>query len=122
MRSWLRGGVGGGGSHSVDPGSLLLLAIPVLLLFMITSQNRRRKRETAGVQAALAPGARVMTTSGMYATVTALEGDEITLETAPGQTSRWNRQAVGRVVTPVEAEPAAADDEPPPVGKTPPTG
>lgn len=95
----------------MDAGSLLLLAIPVLLLFMITSQNRRRKREIANVQSGLAPGSRVMTTSGMYGTVTAIEGDEVVLESAPGQVTRWNRQAMGRIITPVEAGTADTDEE-----------
>jgi preprotein translocase subunit YajC len=108
----------------VDAGSLVLLAIPVLLLFMITSQNRKRKREVAGVQSALAPGARVMTTSGMYATVMAIEGDEVTLETAPGVTSQWNKQAVGRVISPVEPQPPAEQtgEEPPAAGPNPTAG
>ena len=95
----------------MDAGSLLLLAIPVLLLFMITSQNRRRKREIANVQSGLAPGSRVMTTSGMYGTVTAIEGDEVVLESAPGQVTRWNRQAMGRIIAPVEAGTADTDEE-----------
>lgn len=108
----------------MDPGSLLLLAIPVLLLYMITSQNRRRKREAAGVQSALAPGVRVITTSGMYATVTAIEGDEVTLETAPGVTSQWSKQAVGRVISPVEPPPPVEQpgEEPPAAGPNPSTG
>jgi preprotein translocase subunit YajC len=85
-----------GGNNSV--GTLLLL-MAVGLLFLAFSRGRRQRREALGVQRRLAPGTEVMTTSGLYATVVAVEGDALTLETGPGQRSRWDKRAVARIIT-----------------------
>jgi len=42
------------------------------------------------------PGSVVMTGAGMFGTIVSVEDDQVTLETAPGQTSKWLRQAVVR--------------------------
>jgi preprotein translocase subunit YajC len=78
----------------------LLLAIPLVLLVLLTLQGRRRGRALRDAQSQVTPGAVVMTGAGMFATVVSVDGDQVTLETSPGQTSRWLRQAVVRVVTP----------------------
>jgi preprotein translocase subunit YajC len=51
------------------------------------------------MQSALAPGARVMTTSGMYADVVSVDDDGLVLEIAPGVEARFVKQAVMQVVT-----------------------
>ena len=78
------------------------LLLPVLLvaafwLFIIRPQ-RNRARELARVQGALTPGQTVMTGGGLFATVAAVDDDEVLLEVAPGVQSRYSRQAVVRVV------------------------
>jgi preprotein translocase subunit YajC len=97
--------------YAVRPESLLLLVLMGGLLFMMFSRSRRQQREAAQLQSRLAPGSRVMTTAGLYATVVAIEGDAIVLETGPGQTSRWDRRAVSRVLPEEVAEPIAGADE-----------
>jgi preprotein translocase subunit YajC len=79
--------------------SLILFALPVGLFLWLGSRTRRQQREAANLQAGLTEGSRIMTTAGLYATVVALEGSVVTLETAPGQHSRWDRRAVARVLT-----------------------
>lgn len=91
---------------------IILLIIPVVLIVLLTMQNRRRRRELQAAQSALLLGARVMTGAGMFGTVVSLDGDQVTLETAPGQTSVWLRQAIVRVVTPGPGDGAS------PVGTT----
>jgi len=85
---------------------VLLFIIPLVLILLLTMQGRRRRRDLMNAQQRLAPGAVVMTGAGLFGTVVAVDGDQVTLETAPGQTSRWLRQAVVRVITPA---PAAED-------------
>ena len=87
--------------------------LPLILIFgvfwlLIMRPARMRQRQVMAVQASLQPGAKVLTTSGLYATVHAIDNDMVTLEVAPGVFSRYTRQAVVRVV----AEPATPDVPP----------
>jgi preprotein translocase subunit YajC len=91
----------------VRPENLLLLALLAGLLFLMFSRTRKQQREAQQIQAGLTVGVEVMTTAGLYATVVAIEDQVVTLETSPGQTSRWDRRAVSRVLTPA----TAVDDE-----------
>ncbi|RKS77730.1 preprotein translocase subunit YajC [Motilibacter peucedani] len=96
---------------------LLLIAGVFWLLVLRPAQARRQ--QAAQVQAELAPGARIVTTSGLFATVLAVEGDVMLLETAPGVTSRWARGALGRVLDPDDSlhpDDRLDPDDPPPDG------
>jgi preprotein translocase subunit YajC len=102
----------------VDPVSFLLLLLAVGLLFMVYARIRRQQREVAELaelQAGLAAGAEVMTGGGLFATVVDVEGEVVTLETAPGQESRWDRRAIVRIVAdavdPEDLAEEDADDE-----------
>jgi preprotein translocase subunit YajC len=95
----------------VRPENLLLLALMGGLLFFMFSRTRKQQREAQQIQAGLTVGAEVMTTAGLYAIVVALEDQIVTLETAPGQTSRWDRRAVARVLTATPAVDDEDDDE-----------
>ena len=95
--------------------NLLLVLLMAGLLFMLFSRTRRQQREAQKLQTSLSVGAEVMTTAGLYATVVELPDGAVVLETGPGQTSRWDRRAIARVIPP--AEPVAVeaedrDDEP----------
>jgi len=91
----------------VRASGLLLVAIPLVLLVMLTMQGRRRGRELRAAQSQVRPGAVVMTGAGMFGTVVAVENDQVTLETAPGQTSQWLRQAIVKVITPAPRDTSA---------------
>ncbi len=84
-----------------------------VLIVLMFQRGSRQKKEAAQVQAGLTPGAEVMTASGLYATVIEVVEEKVTLQTAPGQISTWDRRAVARIVSPgaVEepAEPTAPD-------------
>jgi preprotein translocase subunit YajC len=79
--------------------SLILFVLLGGLLLLMVSRTRRQQRETANLQAGLTEGSRIMTTAGLYATVVELDGAVVTLETAPGQRSRWDRRAVAKILT-----------------------
>jgi preprotein translocase subunit YajC len=95
--------------------NLLLLALPLVLLFLLFSRARRQQQTLLTAQHQAQPGARIITTAGLHATVVEVDGDVVVLETGPGQTSRWAVQAIGRVVEPAPETPASperlADDD-----------
>jgi preprotein translocase subunit YajC len=109
-------------------GSLLfMLAIVVGLYFVMIRPGRKRMAHMQAVQSNLAPGREVVTTAGMYGTVTELDEDNgtVTLEIAPGVAAKFARGAVMKVVdeplpdgtstasgdVPEQAIPAPGDDE-----------
>lgn len=92
-------------------GSILpLILLVVVFYFLLIRPQRKRQQEAVQMQNSLAPGARVMTTTGLFATVVAVDDEDVILEVAPGIETRWVKAAIGRVVTPGDAP--ASDDEP----------
>ena len=74
-----------------------LLAFGLYLLAI--RPQRARARALAAVQAAAAPGKRVITTAGIHATVVAVEeGGLLVLEIAPGVHVRFVTAAVVRIL------------------------
>ena len=93
---------GSGGSAGLLIWLVLLAAIFYLL---ILRPSRRRQQQAVQVQSHLVPGVEVMTTSGLYGTVSAVEDDVVVIEVAPGVTNRYTKQAIMRVLTPAEEMP-----------------
>jgi len=79
--------------------SVILLVLIAGLFFLMVNRTRRQQREVQNVQQHLTVGSRIMTTAGLLATIVAVDDATVTLETAPGQTSQWDRRAVARLVT-----------------------
>ena len=75
--------------------SVLIFALPVLLIIFMVFSQRRRQREVRSLQAALAVGDEVTTTSGLYGTIKSLDDSTTTLEISPGVTVRFDRRAIG---------------------------
>jgi preprotein translocase subunit YajC len=86
----------------------LLLLVAIFYLFLIAPQ-RRRARAQQDMLGKLRPGAQVVTTAGMFATVVQVGDDDVHLEIAPGVVSRYARAAISRVLSDGEA-PDADDD------------
>ena len=83
---------------------ILLPMFVALLLVMVFSARKQKKVIAAQqeMQDRLKPGDRVMTTSGLYATVADASDDTtIDLEIADGVVTTWLRQAVREKVGPV---------------------
>jgi preprotein translocase subunit YajC len=78
------------------------------LLIIRPSRNRQKAQQRLVDQ--LAVGARVMTTSGLYAEVAEINDDGVLLEVAPGVTMRWTKAAVARILPEPDAEDDAEDD------------
>ncbi|MBD5787587.1 preprotein translocase subunit YajC [Cellulosimicrobium terreum] len=101
----------------MDISFILILALAAGAMFLMTSRTRKQQRQAQNFRSELAPGQEVMTGSGMFGTIVDVddEADIITIESIPGQQSRWLRAAIAkRVDEPVEEteeEPAEGVDE-----------
>ncbi|MFD7658247.1 preprotein translocase subunit YajC [Actinosynnema sp. NPDC059797] len=91
------------------PLMLVLLAVP---LFLSARKQKRAVAEQQALLQSLEPGDRIMTTSGLFATVADASDDTtIDLEVAPGVVTTWLRQAVReKVVAEDETTDAVVDD------------
>lgn len=82
-----------------DLASVLpFVLIALVFYFLILRPQRRRQQTLVATQSALAPGAEVMLTSGIYGRVASLNDETIQLEVSPGTHVTVLRQAVARVV------------------------
>jgi len=94
----------------------LLIGLVVLfgLLYFVTIRPQRRRQQAAQqTQRNVEPGARVRTTAGMYATVVAVEDQDVILEVAPGVEARFMRRAIMDVVPDsTETEYSEAPEDP----------
>ncbi|MFG1710086.1 preprotein translocase subunit YajC [Nonomuraea sp. M3C6] len=94
-------------------GSILpLILLVVVFYFLLIRPQRKRQQESVRMQNSLAPGARVMTTTGLFGTVVTVDNEDVVLEIAPGIETRWVKAAIGRVVTPGDAPVADEQAEP----------
>jgi preprotein translocase subunit YajC len=96
-------------SGAATLGSSLVLFLPLLALvgYVFYSQ-RKRQRSFADLQSALAVGDEVVTTSGMFGTIAAMDAKSVTLDAGGGVRLRFDRRAVGMKSSP----PAPADGQP----------
>jgi preprotein translocase subunit YajC len=102
---------------------IIIIALVAFFWFVMIRPQRNRQRRIVDQQNNVAPGARVRTTAGMYATVVEVDGDDVILEVAPGVETRYVKRAIMEVLPDPEAEAAydgdgesedyAADDEVP---------
>jgi preprotein translocase subunit YajC len=85
-------------------GQLLPLVILVVLFWLlIIRPARNRQRQAQQTQSSLRAGQSVLTTAGLYATVSGVEDNAVLLDVAPGVTCRYAKAAVARI----EHDPAA---------------
>jgi preprotein translocase subunit YajC len=82
---------------------ILLPIMLVGLVAMMFFSSRKRKKQAADLESKVAIGAKVMLTSGIFGTVTAIDGDRITIETAPKNKMTVIKGAVRVVEDKVEA-------------------
>jgi preprotein translocase subunit YajC len=101
----------------MDPNTAQLLFFGVIILVIVGlmfRNGRKRQRDASAMSTGLRPGAEIMTASGIYGTVTAIDEAEnkITLRTGPTSEITVHRQAVGRIVTPVADDGTQLNGEP----------
>lgn len=96
---------GGGGITLLLP----LILIVGMIWFMSRTQKKQRQRQ-ADTVAALAPGSKVITTSGLVGIVEETDDEYVTLEISEGVLVQVVKAAIGRVVPEEDAaEDTAAD-------------
>jgi preprotein translocase subunit YajC len=99
-------------SGGTNPTFLILIVVVFVgFYFLMIRPQRRRQQRVQQQQNSITPGARVRTTAGMYATVVAVDGDDVILEVAPDIEVRYMKRAIMDVVG--EGDPADyAEDAP----------
>jgi preprotein translocase subunit YajC len=82
---------------------LLMFGLLGVMMYFMSRRQRRAQEQQLALQNSLSVGDRVMTTSGLYGTVTDTDNDQtISIEIAPGVETEWLRAAVREKVGPVE--------------------
>ncbi|WP_216206114.1 preprotein translocase subunit YajC [Amycolatopsis aidingensis] len=98
---------------------LLLMLVVAIPLIMGTRKQKKAMAQQQELQNSLSDGDRVMTTSGLYATVAdASDESTIDLEIADGVVTTWLRQAVREKINPVLDEDGDEDTEDEAVAET----
>ena len=82
----------------------------VAWFFLIRPQQRRMRAHQA-VVADLNEGDEVMTTSGIFGTITSMDGDVLQVEVAPGVELRMVKNAIARRTGPETSPPDTAHDD-----------
>jgi preprotein translocase subunit YajC len=100
-----------GSSGSSEWLLIIVVLVVIFYIVMIRPQSKRR-RQVMQQQRAVQPGQRVRTTAGMYATVVAVEDDDVILEVAPGVESRFVKRAIMEVLPDDNADGTGYDGEP----------
>ena len=93
----------GDGSFAVT--LLFMAAIGGAMYFLMIRPQRRRLKESQSLQREISEGDEVITNSGMYGFVNALDGDTVWLEIAEGTEIRVARHSLLRRINPT-IEPA----------------
>jgi preprotein translocase subunit YajC len=89
---------------------ILLIGFAVIWLLIVMPQRRRQKAHQELIHR-LSPGDYIVTTGGLYGTVTEVGEDDLGLEVAPDVEVRVSKRAIGAVVPPEEIEEVEIDDE-----------
>jgi preprotein translocase subunit YajC len=96
-------------------GAVIFFAVMLLIAWMVVimpQQRRVRAHQTLVRQ--LSEGDEVMTTSGIFGTITSIDGDMLRLEVAPGVELRVAKGAIARRIGPdLEPEPELDELEEP---------
>ena len=100
----------------MDDGSgalqnLIFFALLIAGLYLLAIRpQRKRAQALAQVRSQLAVGSTVLTTAGIHATVSQVDGDQVLLEVAPGVHVRFVQQAIVRLLDEPAEEAGPATD------------
>jgi preprotein translocase subunit YajC len=92
-------------------GFLPFVLILAGFIFFQGRRQRRAMQATIDLHESLQPGDRVHTTSGMEATIVAVNDDTVELEIAPGVVTRWMMLAIRDRIEPDDEVDLDEDDE-----------
>jgi preprotein translocase subunit YajC len=89
---------------------LLLLLFAVFYFLMIRPQRQRQAKHQSLIDS-VGVGEDVLTTGGIYGTITQVEGDDLVVEIADGVEVHMTRRGVAAVLPPEEEEDDEEDEE-----------
>src|SRR5437588_6890097 len=87
---------GGGAGILGNPLIMMIIVMGIFYVMLILPQQRQRKK-TQAMLAAVKNGDKVVTTSGIYGTVSGLDGDTVILKIADQVKIRIARSAIATV-------------------------
>ena len=82
----------------MDPSFIIIIALAFGAMWLMSSRTRKQQRVAGDFRANLEVGNEVMTGSGLFGTIVEIDGDTITLESTPGNETRWIRAAIAKIV------------------------
>ena len=88
---------------------LLIVGLIVIFYFMLIRPQQKRMRQQMELMGSLRPGDDVMTSSGIYGTITEIEEDSVLMEVAEDVEVRMAKSAIVRVFT-VHEEPEEEEE------------
>ena len=90
---------------------ILILGFGALLIFFMMNSRKKQRQQQEKLSTGLVPGARVMTSFGVFGTVVEVlpEENKVVIESGPGTVLTVHRQAIGTIEQPVAETPL--DDE-----------
>ena len=89
---------------------VMVLMLAVMYVLMIRPQRQRQAQQQSMIDDAVV-GDDVLTTGGIYGTISQAEGDDIVVEIAEGVTVHMTRRGIAAVLPPDEDEEEAEDAE-----------
>ncbi len=92
------GGGGAGGGSAIMTQVVFFAAIFAIFYFLLIRPQQKQKRDRETMLSAVKKGDRVVTSSGLHGTVTALGEHTVTLRVADQVKLEFDRAAIGRVV------------------------
>jgi preprotein translocase subunit YajC len=98
-------------------GFLLIIVAFAFLYFVLIRPQKRRQLAAQQLLSSLKVGDEVVTSGGIYGTITGLGDDDVKVEIAPQLEVRVARRAIGAVVP--KDEPGEIEEEPEEAGPTP---
>jgi preprotein translocase subunit YajC len=91
-------GGGAGGASQLMPTLVMFGAMFAIFYFLMIRPQQKQKQERERMLSAIKRGDKVVTTSGMFGTVTNLSEKTVTLRVADQVKLEFERGAIGRVV------------------------
>lgn len=88
---------------------VFIVAIIAAFWFLIIRPQQQRTKQQAEMVASLAPGAKILTIGGIYATIVSVDEDRLRVEVADGSQLEISKRAVGQVLPADDAEDDEAD-------------
>ena len=95
----------------MDPISLFMIAVLGLLIYFMIRNSRKQRKTQEELAEKLKPGAEVMTSFGLYATVLEIDEDKniAVLDVGKGVKVRVHRQTLTKVVEEEETDSASTE-------------